>query len=66
MLTGYLAAILEADENVLVGPSERLRPEIQILGETCIEFLVKGKVADEGAGKEQKERKKKRAKKTEF
>lgn len=43
-----------------MGPSERLSLEIQILGETCIEFLVKGKVADEGAGKEQKDREKKK------
>lgn len=45
-----------------MGPSERLSLEIQILGETCIEFLVKGKVADEGAGKEQKDREKKKSK----
>ena len=55
MLSRYLHKILEAVENVLVGPGKRLRPEIQIFGDIYIELLVKGKVADRGADKEERE-----------
>lgn len=54
MLTGYLSMIPEADENVLVKPRKRLRPETQILGDICFELLVKGRGADEFAEKEQR------------
>lgn len=42
-LTGYFSEISEAVDKVPRKRSRRLRPETQVLGDTCFELLVKGR-----------------------